>query len=659
MEHRATYSPDDNKLRLYPASRLPREDYDRMKAAGFKWAPQQEIFVAPMWTPEREDLLLDLAGEIGDEDTSLTDRAEARAERFEGYSENRAEDAQHARQAVAAIADHIPMGQPILVGHHSERRARKDAERIENGMRRAVKMWETSEYWARRAKGALLHAKHKERPDVRARRIKGLEADKRKQERNKAEAEKWLAAWSKEGLTHDEAIAIADYCRLNLPRKEGDRPDFDGHPSAYTALTNASPTLYAPRTLAEVVDHAKRVYPVYIAHTARWIAHYENRLSYERAMLSDGGGLAADRFEIEVGGRVQVGGEWLTVLRINKTGGRVASLSTNRRYVPVVGIEEVKDYQPPAEGIAEAVKAAAKLPPLCNYPGEGFYSMTKAEYDRVPKDYKGTHTIKATDAAGAHRVRTCLGVYCMPKEADFNKRHSYPNIYITDAKERRPDPVQAQAGAGPAVPAPERIAPLTPQPKPAAQTDTAAEPGQAFQALREILAQGVQVVAAPQLFPTPPELATRMVELAHIEPGQCVLEPSAGTGAIVQAVADRVDTEILCYEINPDLCAGLRRRFPSYRAHVERADFLEVESFMGQYPRVLMNPPFSHGEDIRHIQHARKFLAPGGRLVALCANGPRQREALQPLAAYWEDLPPGTFAESGTQVNAALLVIEN
>ena len=39
---------------------------------------------------------------------------------------------------------------------------------------------------------------------------------------------------------------------------------------------------------------------------------------------------------------------------------------------------------------------------------------------------------------------------------------------------------------------------------------------------------GVQVVIAQQLFPTPPELADRMVALADIHPGQQVLEHAAG-----------------------------------------------------------------------------------------------------------------------------------
>jgi len=184
-----TYSPEDNKLRLYAGTRLDPETYARVRAAGFIWAPKQSLFVAPAWSPSREDLLLELCGEIGDEDTSLVERQEQRAERFGEYSESRAEDAEQARRAVSAIADNIPFGQPILVGHHSERHARKDAERIENGMRRAVKMWETSKYWQDRAAGAIRHAKYKELPAVRARRIKGIEADKRKEEREKKSAD--------------------------------------------------------------------------------------------------------------------------------------------------------------------------------------------------------------------------------------------------------------------------------------------------------------------------------------------------------------------------------------------------------------------------------------------------------------------------------------
>lgn len=143
-----------------------------MHDAGFRRAPEQALFVAPAWTPGREDVLLSLAGEIEDEDSTLAERQEARAERFTGYSGKRASESAQALDEVERLAAMIPPGQPILVGHYSERRARRDAQRIENGMKRAVMLFERAEYWEERARSALLHAKYKERPDVRWRRIK-------------------------------------------------------------------------------------------------------------------------------------------------------------------------------------------------------------------------------------------------------------------------------------------------------------------------------------------------------------------------------------------------------------------------------------------------------------------------------------------------------
>jgi len=70
-----------------------------------------------------------------------------------------------------------------------------------------------------------------------------------------------------------------------------------------------------------------------------------------------------------------------------------------------------------------------------------------------------------------------------------------------------------------------------------------------------------------------------------------------------------------------------------------------------------MNPPFDHGADIQHIEHAREKLKPGGRLVAICAAGPRQREWFEAIAAEWIDLPAGSFNQQGTNVNAAIIII--
>src|SRR6202035_1587826 len=47
-------------------------------------------------------------------------------------------------------------------------------------MRKTVQMWQTARYWEQRAAGALRHAKYKQLPGVRHRRIKRLEADLRR-----------------------------------------------------------------------------------------------------------------------------------------------------------------------------------------------------------------------------------------------------------------------------------------------------------------------------------------------------------------------------------------------------------------------------------------------------------------------------------------------
>ncbi|MCP3942977.1 MAG: DUF3560 domain-containing protein [Desulfobacteraceae bacterium] len=292
FDHSATYSPEDNKLRMYPGYRLDKEDYLKLKNAGFRWAPKQELFVAPMWTPARVDILIKFCGEIGDEDTSLVDRAEIRADRFDGYSVNRLKDADSAHDHVKSIADNIPFGQPILVGHHSEKRARRDAQKIENGMRKAVNMWNTSQYWERRAKGALRNAKYKETPAVRARRIKKIEAEKRKYLRTITESKDFLNMWLFPSiLNKSTALFIGnyshDYFKFPLDKYPRDKhiSQYEGSMSLWSALDDG---IIKPRQARNL--HVPRLEKT-VKHYSRWVSHCDNRLLYEKAMLEAQGAL--------------------------------------------------------------------------------------------------------------------------------------------------------------------------------------------------------------------------------------------------------------------------------------------------------------------------------------------------------------------------------
>lgn len=83
---------------------------------------------------------------------SLIDRKMDRAEKFEGYSENAAARSEFAFRKVQSISSIIPPGQPILVGHHSERRHRRDLDRMDSGMRKGVEESKKSDYYADRAR---------------------------------------------------------------------------------------------------------------------------------------------------------------------------------------------------------------------------------------------------------------------------------------------------------------------------------------------------------------------------------------------------------------------------------------------------------------------------------------------------------------------------
>ena len=548
-------------------------------------------FVSPMWTPARADLLEKLCGEVGDEDRSLSDRAEDRAERFEDYSDKRTSDAEAARQAVSAIADNSPFGQPILVGHHSERHARKDAQRIENGMRKAVKMWETAEYWKQRAANAIQHAKYKELPSVRARRIKSLEADKRKQDRVKAEAEKWLRLWTGEALTIETARRLANVCHMTVCRDAA-------APYGWTAWDVLRPdeerySSCPGWTVEQVQDVARKSYPRQIEHAARWIAHIDNRLAYERAMLGDAGGLASDRKTLEKGGAVQCWasprGGWSYVQKVNKVSVTV----------------------------------------LDNWGNGGANFRRNISFDKLTAIMTAADVQTARDAGQIIETENGKGFYL--KDAPAPESNSQKNERLHR----------------------EHLATRAPTPAAAADFDT----------IKEQLKRGVQVIVAEELFPTPADLAARMVDLAEIEEGHRVLEPSAGMGAILDAIhADAPAADVLAVEINPALAKALESEglanASASAPRVLQADFLECDDSLGRFDRIVMNPPFGGAADIKHIEHAATMLAPGGRLVAICANGPRQQQRLRPRCAEWCELPADTFKAAGTSVRTVLLVIE-
>lgn len=76
------------------------------------------------------------------------ERKTAKADRYESYAQNAEQRANSASERASSIAAMIPMGQPILVGHHSEGRHRRDLKRIDSGMRKAVEESKKADYFS-------------------------------------------------------------------------------------------------------------------------------------------------------------------------------------------------------------------------------------------------------------------------------------------------------------------------------------------------------------------------------------------------------------------------------------------------------------------------------------------------------------------------------
>lgn len=167
-----------------------------------------------------------------------------------------------------------------------------------------------------------------------------------------------------------------------------------------------------------------------------------------------------------------------------------------------------------------------------------------------------------------------------------------------------------------------------------------------------------------QFYPTPHNIAIRMCELACLDDSSIVLEPSCGDGAIADVIWQYYHRQSLHgIELNPAMNATLASKPYTAQCGV---DFLTVHESQG-WNRIIMNPPFTKGQDIKHVLHAFDLLNPGGILVAIIgASGMFHtdkasvafREFLNEQNATIEKLPAGTFKQSGTMVETYIIRIQ-
>ena len=90
----------------------------------------------------------------------------AKRERFRALAEKARLQAQARLESARRMADIIPFGQPIMTGHHSEKRDRRFREKIHQAFGKGFGLLDKSEYYQRRADGVNPYAISSDDPDA-------------------------------------------------------------------------------------------------------------------------------------------------------------------------------------------------------------------------------------------------------------------------------------------------------------------------------------------------------------------------------------------------------------------------------------------------------------------------------------------------------------
>lgn len=157
-----------------------------------------------------------------------------------------------------------------------------------------------------------------------------------------------------------------------------------------------------------------------------------------------------------------------------------------------------------------------------------------------------------------------------------------------------------------------------------------------------------------QFFPTPAELARKVVALAEIKDGEQCLEPSAGRGAIAQFMPG-----CDCIELNPDNAAYLKE----HGFNVVHDDFMTFEP-KKEYDVIVMNPPFNKGQSVRHvtkaIQIAKRCVVAITDFGITYRNDKATAEFRELVKSYGGTIEPveeGAFKESGTMIKTCIVTV--
>ena len=148
------------------------------------------------------------------------------------------------------------------------------------------------------------------------------------------------------------------------------------------------------------------------------------------------------------------------------------------------------------------------------------------------------------------------------------------------------------------------------------------------------------------------EVVHQMLQECRFDVNDTILEPSAGSGDIIEAIKyylPILNLDIDCIELNKELREQLRAK--GY--NVVGEDFLKFNTDK-RYDVVIACPTFKDNIDVEHIMHMYRFVTIGGQVISLTSpqwtvkNSTRQvafREWLKDKHYHLKMLPDNSFVE--------------
>lgn len=185
----------------------------------------------------------------------------------------------------------------------------------------------------------------------------------------------------------------------------------------------------------------------------------------------------------------------------------------------------------------------------------------------------------------------------------------------------------------------------------------------ASEALSRLLqGENINIKKTLQYYPTTDTAGDRL--LAGVDfTGKVVFEPSAGEGYLVKRALEIGAKRVLAVEIYTKFHTALEQAgaelIGSNIFDVNACDLLGVDV-------VVMNPPFSGGQDVKHVQHVLSILPPHVEVHAIMSGSVLEnsnciyedfRAFMDKYGVEPERLEAGAFKESGTMVKTCIVRI--